>query len=184
MTIPKKKPKAACDLPAVIDDGSVPTLPEFFLVYGSSEDDSRAHIYSRYAMGDSLKQIAHDCGKEASEVQAIMRERPAEYKETREKREIFERLRVQRSLNLGDAINLSLLEYVHEHKSLMFDKDFMSHLGKVVKDLANRHALNEGKATVNIGITEIITDDEIRRRIAAQDEAGHGLAMDDIGEIE
>lgn len=180
----KKKSKEAFTPPAVIDDGSVSTPPEYFLVYGSPGDSSRAHIYSRYAMGDSLKDIAHDCGMTKEAVQAVMRERPVEYKETKEKREIFEQLRVQRSLNLADSINLSLLEWIHAHPLTMFDKDFMSHLSKTVKDLANRHALNEGKATVNIGVTEILTDEVMRARLKAQDEAGHGLAMDDIGSVE
>lgn len=180
-----KKDKEQFSPPATIDDGSVSDdPPEYFLVYGDPLDNSRQHIYSRYAMGDSLKQIAIDCSMEVAEVMAVMRQRPAEYKETREKREIFERLRVQRSLNLCDAINLGLLEWAHEHKSVTLDKDFMSHLSKIVKDLANRHALNEGKATVNIGITEILTDEVMRERLKAQDEAGHGLAVDDIGGAE
>lgn len=158
-------------------------LEEYFLMYGPGEDGDRAHIYSRYAMGDSLEQIAHDCDMSVGEILAIMRKRPAEYKETREKREMFERLRVHRSLSLIDGINLATLEGIREG-TVSLDKDMMLHLSKAVKELANRHALNEGKLTANVGITEQITEVEMRRRMAAQDAAGHGLAVDDIGEVE
>lgn len=151
---------------------------------GSGEKSSPVHIYTRYAMGDMLKQISSDHGMDEVEVLDIIRaNRPKEYPETKGSREDFEHLRVQRQLNLCDALNLAVLEMAGREPALMRDTDFAAHIARLTKVLANRHALNEGKVTEIVGITEMLTDEEMRRRMQDQDEAGDGLAVDDIGEI-
>lgn len=150
--------------------------------YGSADDSSPAHIYSRYAMGDMLEQICSDYRIEPVDIEAIIREQPKAYAKTKKSRQAFHDLRVQRQLSLADALNLCLLEMASREPTLMLGKDFASDITKLTKVLAHRHALNEGKVTEIIGIDEMLTDKEMRRRIQAQDEAGDGLAMDDIGE--
>lgn len=151
--------------------------------YGSAEDSSPSHIYSRYAMGDMLKQIASDHNLEAGDVHAIIRDQPKDYPDTQESRKAFHHLRVQRQLSLADALNLHVLEMAAQKPEMMLNIDFASHVAKLTQVLANRHALNEGTVTSIVGLTPIMSDEDIRQQIKAQDDAGHGLAIDDIGEL-
>lgn len=151
--------------------------------YGSSEDSSPADVYSRYAMGDMLSKIGKDHKLKPRQVRAIIREQPKDYDKTKKSREAFHRLRVQRQLNLADALNLHVLEMAASNPEMMKNKDFAEHVVKLTKVLATRHALNEGKVTSIVGITAMLSDEDMRRRIQEQDEAGDGLAVDDIGEL-
>ena len=153
---------------------------EYALMFGPGPNNDRAYAYSRYAVGDPLSEIAKDSGLSIQDVLALMRQRPSEFAETKQMREDFERLRVQRSLSIIDDHNLGVLEGI-QAGTVVVDKDLRKELTKMAKDLAHRHALNEGKATAHMKITdELLTDEEVRDRLKAQDEAGHGLAVDDI----
>lgn len=176
--------------PNTIDEGSEPpvnaaalsthTIPtDRFLVYGSSEDNSDLHIYCRYAMGDDVTAIARDYGRSVPEVMKILKSRPIDYLNTKKSREAFEKLRIHRSLSVGDKVTLEKLERMSGQQYL--DKDDLSYLAKTVKELAHRHALNEGNATHKVDIEVRSTRDEVMQRMLDEEAAGDGVDLGETG---
>lgn len=159
-----------------------PLPPENTLVYGpGTEGAARAVVYTRYAMGDRVVDIAKDSGLPVTQVYNLLRSRPTDYAKAKEEREAFSNLRTKRTVHGIDNVILRFVERLNESPEVMPSLDTIKVLGKINVDLARRDMLNDGKATDRTQVDVITSDDAIRERLRAQDEAGHGLAVDDIG---
>lgn len=155
----------------------VDNVTENRLMFGG-KDNTRAWIYCRYAMGDPVSVIASEAGMSEQVVLEIMRELPKEHEQTKKLREAFMGLRVQRSLSLVDAHNLRVLEALTEGTIDEACKpDVVKELSKMVKTLAERVRLHEGKATQIIRtIDEELSVDDLKQRLTEMEAAGDGLA--------
>jgi len=151
------------------------------LMFGESKDHGKAvWIYARYACGDSINVIAHDAELSVHQVYEIMKSCPAEYEETKKRREQFTGLRLVRSLSLIDAWNLKKLE---ELDNEVMTPDTIKELSKLCKDLAHRVNLYEGKATeiIKSQRSDTITLEEAEARIAEAKAAGTGIDTKSLG---
>ena len=149
----------------------------YILLYGGGKDGKAEEIYARYAMGDPISKIAEDAGVSISSLYTIMQRKPDAYESSKQAREDYLRLRVRRSLCLLDAYNLRLLEDLTEGK-LDPDANTMKHLATLVKDLAHRDQLYQGKATEIIRDDRVLSIEELEERIQAVKNAGDGLAIE------
>lgn len=152
-----------------------PAIEDRLLLGG--EDSKSAWIYARYAMGDPVSVIAAATNKSPAQVLAIMRERPKEYEQTKQLREHFMGLRINRSLSLIDAYNLRVLEALTEgHLSASLTGDVVKKLGRIAKSLAHRHQLHEGKATEIVqSLDKVMTMDEMKDRMKEMENAGDAI---------
>lgn len=148
---------------------------ELRLSFGG-RDGKREWIYARYAMGDQLEVIAQDCGITKAKVLELMREMPEAYEETIKAREAFSGLTVKRSLSIADAYNLRMLEKLNDG-TLEPTPDLVKEMSKLVKELANRVRLHEGKATAIVRVDdEELTLEGLKEKIKKVEAAGDGLA--------
>ena len=148
---------------------------ELRLSFGG-RDGQREWVYARYAMGDQLEIIAADCGKTEKQILELMREIPKLYEETIEAREAYSNLTVKRSLSICDAYNLRTLERLNSGE-LDLEPEKIKEIGKLVKDLANRVRLSEGKATTVVRVDdEELTLEGLKEKIRKIEAAGDGLA--------
>lgn len=149
--------------------------PEELRLSFGGRDNTRLWIYARYAMGDQLEVIAADCGKSEAQVLTLMREMPEEYETTIKAREAFSGLTLKRSQSIIDAYNLRLLEDLNSGK-LVATTETIKELGKLVKEIANRVRLHEGKATAHIRVDDVeLSLEEYKRRLDEVEDAGDAL---------
>ena len=150
---------------------------ELRLSFGGREGQ-REWVYARYSMGDQLEVIAADCGKTVNQILVLMREVPALYEQTKKAREAFSGLTLKRSQSIIDAYNLRKLEALNSGKlDLEESADSIKELGKLVKDIANRVRLHEGKATAIVRVDdEELTMEGLKEKIRKIEAAGDGLA--------
>lgn len=136
------------------------------LLFGGRDGDREA-IYARYAMGDFIDVIAADADRSVPAVYNLMREKPADYERSKQAREAFSNLRVQRASSVADGRLLKKLEAGTLNATELI---------RAADSLATRVRLIEGKATEIVGEEAPKTLEDLEVRMKEIRDAGDGLA--------
>jgi len=150
------------------------------LLYGDVSDKlaQLQHVYAMYAMGDPVSVIAKSLGKTEPEVHRMMKTRPDDYEATKQAREAFIGVRLQRSVSLVDAMNLKKLEDWREGRSSP-TIDELKAIDKWIKHASDRLALHEGKPTSAVKVDVSETLEEIEAWTKKVRAAGNGINLVD-----